>query len=237
MNVLIACEESQAVCKAFRARGHRAFSCDLYECSGGHPEWHINGDALAVIDGNCKFTTQDGKEHEQRGQWDILIAHPPCTYLTVSGNRWFNVERYGEKAEKRIKDREDACQFFMQFVYADCDRIAIENPIGYMNTHYRKADQIIQPFMFGDPVRKGTCLWLKNLPVLEPTNIVEPNIISIGKTTYSGPAYYAVDENGKILAWNDPRTAKARSKTYPGIAEAMADQWTKTYDIQTQLEL
>lgn len=239
MNVLIACEESQAVCKAFRARGHRAFSCDLYECSGGHPEWHINGDALAVIDGNCKFTTQDGKEHEQRGQWDILIAHPPCTYLTVSGNRWFNVERYGDKAEKRIKDREDAFQFFMRFVNADCDRIAIENPIGYVNTHYREADQIIQPYWFGHPYAKSTCLWLKNLPLLTPTEIVAPERIhSKGKTGgYSGTLWYATDENGKIISWNDPRTAKERSKTFSGIAEAMADQWTQQYDIQTQLEL
>lgn len=239
MNVLVACEESQAVCKAFRARGHRAFSCDLEPCSGGHPEWHIQGDCLPIINGNCTFTTVDGTAHEQRGQWDILIAHPPCTYLTVSGNRWFNVERYGDKAKKRIKDREDAFQFFMRFVNADCDRIAIENPIGYVNTHYREADQIIQPYWFGHPYAKSTCLWLKNLPLLTPTEIVVPERIhSKGKTGgYSGTLWHATDENGKVLAWNDPRTAKARSKTYPGIAEAMADQWTKTYDIQTQLEL
>lgn len=237
MNVLIACEESQAVCKAFRARGHRAFSCDLYECSGGHPEWHINGDALAVIDGNCKFKTQDGKEHEQRGQWDILIAHPPCTYLTVSGNRWFNVEKYGNKAEQRIKDREDAAEFFMKFINAKCERIAVENPIGYMNTHYRGADQIIQPWMFGHPVSKATCLWLKNLPPLRATKEVEPGEVDEYGFTIGGALRYATDESGKIISWNDPRTARERSKTFPGIAEAMADQWAKTYDIQTQLEL
>jgi len=107
MNVLIACEESQEVCKAFRARGHRAFSCDIQECSGGHPEWHIQGDVLPLINGDCTFTTMDGKEHKQLGEWNILIAHPPCTYLTVSGNRWFNVERYGNKAIERERERRD----------------------------------------------------------------------------------------------------------------------------------
>ena len=107
MNVLIACEESQTVCKAFRERGHRAFSCDIQECSGGHPEWHIQGDCLPLIDGNCGFKTVDGTEHEQVGKWDILIAHPPCTYLTVSGNAWFNIERYGDKAREREREQKD----------------------------------------------------------------------------------------------------------------------------------
>jgi hypothetical protein len=158
-------------------------------------------------------------------KWELIIAHPPCTYLTVSGNRWFNIERYGEKAVQRIKDREQAVYFFMEFVNADCDKIAIENPIGYMNTHYRKPDQIIQPYFFGDAVRKPTCLWLKGLQPLEKTNVVAPDIIRNNGTTYSGPAYYVRDENGKILSWNDPRTARERSKTYPGIAHAMAQQW------------
>lgn len=232
MNVLVACEESQAVCKAFREKGHRAFSCDIQECSGGHPEWHIQDDVLRILNGykgggyGCSwFTTNDGKNHNTPKRWDLIIAHPPCTYLTVSGNRWFNVERYGDKALKRIMDREAAAMFFMEFVNADCDKIAIENPIGYMSTHYRKADQVIHPYMFGSPIRKATCLWLKGLPRLQPTNIVEPNIIKDENTSYSGPAYYATDENGKILYWNDPRTAKIRSKTYPGIAKAMAEQW------------
>ena len=225
MNVLIACEESQEVCKAFRALGHTAWSCDIQECSGGHPEWHIQGDCLPLINGNCDFVTADGKPHTQVGKWDLLIAHPPCTYLTVSGNRWFDERKYGEKARKRMRDRIEAAEFFMQFVNADCDRIAIENPIGYMNTHYRKPDQVIHPYYFGDPVRKATCLWLKGLPTLCQTKIVKPNIIADKNSSYSGPAYYAKDENGKILAWNDPRTAKARSKTYPGFAQAMADQW------------
>ena len=226
MNVLIACEESQAVCKEFRKLGHRAFSCDIQECSGGHPEWHIQGDALALIDGNCTFTTADGHTHTQSGKWDILVAHPPCTYLTVSGNRWFNTELYGEKAIQRARDRDEAIEFFMRFANADCDRIAIENPIGVMSSVYRKPDCVIHPYYFGDPVRKATCLWLKNLPPLVPTNMVSPDIIKLGNASYSGPAIWAKDENGKIIAWNDPRTKKIRSKTYPGIAKAIAEQWS-----------
>ena len=229
MNVLIACEESQRVCEAFRERGHNAFSCDIVECSGGHPEWHIMGDALEVIEPNSNkytvFFTQDQRFHTIYGTWDLIIAHPPCTYLTVSGNRWFDVNKYGEKAIERARKREEAYQFFMEFVLASCPRVAIENPIGYMNTHYRKPDQIIQPYYFGDPVRKPTCLWLKGLPPLEYTDVVEPKVIKANGTSYSGPAYYVRDDEGKILPWNDPRTAKARSKTYPGIAEAMAEQW------------
>ena len=227
MNILIACEESQEVCKAFRRRGHTAWSCDIEPCSGGHEEWHIQGDVLPYLNGNCDFTTADGTKHHQQGKWDLLVAHPPCTYLTISGNRWFNVERYGDKAIQRMAERERAAEFFMRFVNADCDRIAIENPIGYMNSHYRKPDQTIQPYMFGHPVGKSTCLWLKNLPPLMPTEIVEPERIhSKGRTGgYSGASWYATDENGRILSWNDPRTAKIRSKTYHGIAEAIAEQW------------
>ena len=225
MNVLVACEESQAVCKAFRAAGHRAFSCDIQECSGGHPEWHIMGDALELINGKCAaFRTMDGKMHGLT-QWDLLIAHPPCTYLTVTGNRWFNVDRYGDKARKRIAAREDAATFFMAFVNAPVEKIAVENPIGYMSTHYRKPDCIIQPFEFGHNARKSTCLWLKNLPKLKPTHIVDAGEILPGGYSVGASANAAKDENGKIMRWNDPRTAKARSKTFPGIAAAMAEQW------------
>ena len=222
MNVLVACEESQRVCMAFRERGHNAFSCDIQEPSGGHPEWHILGDALKAIQGG-QIVTMDGKTHVIP-KWDLLIAHPPCTYLTNTGNRWFNVERYGDKAIQRAKDRENAVEFFMQFVNADCDRIAIENPIGHMSTAYRKADQIIQPYQFGYPARKATCLWLKGLPKLRPTEIVE---YKLKTRNYSDglAAAWATNENGKILRWNDPETAKQRSKTVPGIAQAMAEQW------------
>lgn len=225
MRVLVACEESQEVCKAFRARGHEAYSCDLQECSGGHPEWHIKRDCLPLLDGNCAFTTVGGVQVTISGKWDLIIAHPPCTYLTVTGNRWFNVDKYGNKAIQRLKDREDAVKFFMKFINADCPKIAVENPIGYMSTHYRKPDQIIQPYQFGHSARKGTCLWLKGLPKLRPTNIVNPGEIKPGGYSVGASANYARDENGKILAWNDPRTAKMRSKTFPGIAQAMAEQW------------
>lgn len=219
MNVLIACEESQAVCTEFRKRGHRAFSCDLEECSGGFPEWHIQGDCIPLINGNCEFTTADTHTHTQRGQWDILIAHPPCTYLTATGNSWFNVEKYGEKALKRMQDREEARKFFMLFVNAKCERIAIENPIGYMSSYYRRPDQIIQPYWFGDDARKATCLWLKNLPPLKPTNIVPFTVVKTGHGT---------DSPWHAYTWrirDKKERAKARSKTFPGIAQAMADQW------------
>lgn len=229
MKVLVACEESQRVCTAFRELGHEAYSCDIQECSGGHPEWHILGDVLPLINGNCEFITMDGITHRIDSRWDLLIAHPPCTYLTVSGNRWFNIERYGDSARNRIKKREKAFDFFMKFVNADCEQIAIENPIGYINTHYRKPNQIIQPYMFGHKISKATCLWLKGLPLIKPTVMVEPvKVHSKGKSGgYSGASLYATDENGKILSYNDPRTALIRSKTFPGIAKAMAEQWGK----------
>jgi hypothetical protein len=204
MKVLIACEESQEVCKAFRALGHEAYSCDIQDCSGGHPEWHLKQDVIPLLN-------QD---------WDLIIAHPPCTFLTVTGNRWFDVERYGDKAIQRHKDREEAVAFFMQFVNAKCEKIAIENPIGYMSTAYKKPSQIIHPYMFGDPARKATCLWLKGLPKLIPTNMVEPIIIQYqnGKGT-DNPWHM------DTMKLPPKERAKARSKTFPGIAKAMAEQW------------
>ncbi len=211
MRVLVACEESQIVCKAFRARWHEAYSCDIIPCSGGHPEWHILDDALNHLDEN----------------WDLIIAHPPCTYLTIAANKYYDESKYGDKAVKRKQLRKDAIEFFMKFVNAPCDKIAIENPVGVISTVYRKPDQIIQPYQFGHPYSKKTCLWLKNLPKLKPTNIVTPEKIhSAGRTGgYSGNSWYVKDENGKIIPWNDPRTAIARSKTFCGIAEAMVEQW------------
>lgn len=220
MRVLVACEESQSVTIEMRRFGHEAYSCDLIPCSGGHPEWHIRWDALAMINGNCSFLTCDGELHSIEGKWDMLIAHPPCTYLTVTGNRWFNVERYGEKAIRRRKDKEEAVKFFMAFVNADCEKIAIENPIGSMSTDYRKPDQIIHPYMFGDPERKSTCLWLKGLHPLKPTDIVEPRVIKYknGKGTDS-PWHM------ETMKLPPAERAKARSKTFHGIARAMAEQW------------
>lgn len=248
MNVLIACEESQAVCKAFRAKGHNAFSCDILECSGGHPEWHIQGDVLEIINPSYKqvltlddmelwkgivFYTMDGKRHIINDKWHMIIAFPPCTHLAVSGARHFEKKRADGRQREGI-------EFFCQFLTADCDRIAIENPVGiiggdYIPRHFqvlakkyglpRKPTQIIQPYEFGDRARKATCLWLKGLPALTPTNVVDCGEI-VGKGFSVGASLdMARDENGKIISWNDPRTAKIRSKTFPGIAKAMADQW------------
>ena len=220
MKVLVACEESQAVTKEFRRLGHEAYSCDIIECSGGHPEWHIMQDVLPLLNGYCEFNTADGEYHMVFGKWDMIIAFPPCTYLTVTGNRWFNVERYGEKAIQRLKDREDAIKFFMAFANADCDKIAIENPVGIMSSTWRKPNQIINPYEFGDPFEKKTCLWLKGLPELKPTNIVEKPPRKHFDSGKSMPAWYAE-------AWHLPKEerAKLRSKTFPGIAKAMAEQW------------
>lgn len=220
MKILVACEESQRVTIAFRAKGHEAYSCDTESCSGDYPEWHIQQDVLPLLNGNCQFKTMDGEGHIIYGPWDMILAFPPCTYLTVTGNRWFNVEKYGEKALQRIQLREEAKEFFMKFVNANCDKIAIENPIGVMSTNYRKPDQIIQPYYFGHPERKSTCLWLKNLPKLNPTEIVEPNIIKYknGKGT---------DSPWHMNTINLPKEERARerSKTFLGVANAMADQW------------
>lgn len=218
MNVLVACEESQAVCKAFRERGHRAFSCDIQSCSGGHPEWHIQGDVLPLLNGSCEFVTMDGKSHTISDRWDLIIAHPPCTDLAVSGARHFAQKQKDGRQQKSIV-------FFMQMALANCDKIAVENPVCIMSTCWRKPDQIIQPWQFGEHARKTTCLWLKGLPPLLPTEIVDEGEIVKGGFSVGASLNYAKDENGKILSWNDPRTAKARSKTFPGIAKAMAEQW------------
>ena len=219
MNILVACEESQAVTKEYRAHGHEAYSCDIIECSGGHPEWHIQGDVLPLLNGNCRFKTSDGTQHEIAGKWDMIIAFPPCTYLTVTGNRWFNMDRYGEKAIQRQKDREAAVKFFMAFANADCDCIAIENPVGVMSSRFIKPDQIIHPYMFGDPERKGTCLWLKGLPQLKPTNRVDYQVYTY-KNGNTDPAWHMATKN-----LPPTERAKERSKTFLGIAKAMAEQW------------
>lgn len=206
MKVLVACEESQAVCKEFRKLGHEAYSCDIVPCSGGHPEWHLQQDVLPLL----------------KEKWDMIIAFPPCTYLTVTGNRWFNIDRYGEKAIQRHKDRKDAIDFFMAFASADCEKIAIENPVGIMSSEWRKPNQIINPWQFGDAFEKKTCLWLKGIPELKPTNIVEIPPRKKFDSGKSMPSWYAE-------AWHLPKEerAKLRSKTFPGIAKAMAEQWGK----------
>lgn len=214
MNVLVACEESQEVCKAFRAKGHNAFSCDIQTCSGGRPEWHILGDVLPLLNGNCEFITEDGKRHYNPLKWDLIIAHPPCTDLAVSGARHFAKKRADGRQQKSI-------DFFLQFVKADCPRIAIENPVCIMSTVWKKPTQIIQPYYFGEPHKKTTCLWLKGLPLLKPTKIVEPTL-----KTY-------ICKDGKKVTFDEMfcktekgiSRGKARSKTFPGVAKAMAEQW------------
>lgn len=220
MNILVACEESQRVTTEFRRLGHNAFSCDIIDQSGGHPEWHIMQDVIPLLNGDCVFETTDGAEHEIVGAWDMIIAFPPCTYLTVTGNRWFNVERYGDKARKRIKDREQAIKFFLTFANADCEKIVIENPVGVMSSVWQKPTQIIQPYQFGEPVEKKTCLWLKGVKKLKSTEEVEPPPRVKFDSGKSMPKWYAD-------AWKLPPSerAKFRSKTFPGIAKAMAEQW------------
>lgn len=217
--ILIACEESQRVCAAFRERGFNAFSCDLYECSGGHPEWHIRGDALAVINAPVYFTTQDGKTHHVR-EWGLILAHPPCTYLTNTGNRWFDVSRYGNSAIERFKLRAEAAQFFMQFVNCNAKRVAIENPIGYMSTYYRKPTQIIHPYMFGDPERKATCLWIRGLPNIVPTDVVKPNVICYKNGSGTDSPWHM-----ETMKMPPAERSRARSMTFPGMAKAIAQQW------------
>ena len=209
MNVLVACEESQVVCKAFRELGHKAYSCDIQECSGGYPEWHIYQDVLPLLNGNCKFKTMDNTEHEINGKWDLIIAHPPCTHLAVSGARWF------KEGVKPMYLQEEAIDFFMKFVNADCDKIAIENPICIMSTKYRKPDQIINPYQFGHLEQKKTSLWLKGLPKLKETNNVYEEMMKL-----------PIKQRARIW-WLGSNKSKERSKTYEGIAKAMASQWGK----------
>lgn len=223
MKVLVACEESQEVCKAFRKLGHEAYSCDIQPCSGGYPEWHILGDALEAIRGG-QITTMDGTTHNV-GRWDLLIAHPPCTYLSNVATRHFSLRCTSpEKVVVRWEERAKAAVFFMQFMLADIPMIAIENPIGFMSKAYRKADQIINPYQFANGtddkeqyVTKATCLWLKNLEPLKTNGLPKPD----NKTLYG------VFPSGKAKTWEDQytRSGKTRSKTFLGIAKAMAEQW------------
>lgn len=197
MKILVACEESQAVTLELRKLGHEAYSCDIEPCSGGHPEWHLQQDVLPLL----------------KEKWDMIIAFPPCTHLAVSGAAWFEQKRKDGRQQQGI-------DFFMELTKADCPKIAIENPVGIMSSHYRKPDQIIQPYEYGEPFEKRTCLWLKGLPKLIPTDIVTPEKrkeFASGKTM---PAWYA-----DLWHLSGPERAKARSKTFPGIAKAMALQW------------
>ncbi len=235
LNVLIACEESQTVCKEFRRLGHNAFSCDLLECSGGHPEWHFNQDVLTLIK-NRRGKLQTGNMYKlpKGEEWDLMIAHPPCTFLAVSGARWYyhpedkdlpvEQRRPHPKFPNRAKDREDGVRFFLSLAKATIKHIAIENPVGIMSNRFRKPDQIIQPYFFGDSASKSTCLWLKNLPTLKKTNVVDPGeriVLSSGKSL---PKWYS---DALIKAKTPEERRTLRSKTFPGFAKAMAEQWSE----------
>ena len=219
MNILVACEESQAVTKELRRLGHEAYSCDIIPCSGGHPDWHIMQDVIPLLNGNCSFKTMDGSEQVIDGRWDMIIAHPPCTRLCNSGQRWLYWGSDEYRAQKR-KDQEEAVEFFMFFTNAQCDRIAIENPSGIMSTRYRKPDCTYNPYDFvGETECKKTCLWLKGLEPLKPTR--ETPLPKEERTQGIWKAHFG----GKKLAWNDPETARLRSQTPLGVAKAMAEQW------------
>lgn len=229
MNILVACEESQRVCTAFRERGHNAFSCDILPCSGDHPEWHIMEDVLPLLNGDCTFRTQDGLLHAIWKEWDLIIAHPPCTYLTLSGNRWLNVERYGEYAVKRLEARAEAVEFFLKIASAKCGKIAIENPIGHMSTAWRKPDQIIQPWQFAicddDKTEKTTCLWLKGLEPLKASVLEKPEIPYFEWTDKKGRKKRQTMWYYKTRCLEPGKRATAASKTFLGIARAMAEAW------------
>ena len=235
MKVLVACEESQAVTIELRKRGHEAYSCDLIPCSGGHPEWHTQGDVLPLLNrssegnGEHYFCTMDGVTHRV-DKWDMIIAFPPCTHLAVSGARHFEQKRTDGRQREGI-------EFFCQFLVADCDRIAIENPVGIIGGDYiskwfpdmaekyglpQKPDQIIQPYEFGHPNKKATCLWLKGLPRLQPTDVIRPEPDFVYPNGKKYPNWMM--ETLKKCKTPEERSA-ARSKTFPGIAKAMAQQW------------
>lgn len=217
MNVLVACEESQAVAIAFRAAGHAAFSCDLIECSGGHPEWHIKGDALSLLDGYCTFRTQDNVKHSIDGRWDMIIAFPPCTYLSNAGA----CRLYPKKGQidlTRYMKGLEAKAFFLRFLNADCPRIAVENPVSSKVYKMPECSQEVQPYMFGHPYTKKTRLWLRGLPPLLPTDLVEP----VAPYVPSGTGRKIRSKYGAAVRGDDSRN---RSKTFPGLAAAMAAQW------------
>lgn len=242
LNVLIACEESQACCRAFRALGHNAYSCDLFDCSGTifgtniaepHPEWHFNHDITTVLN-KTDLTLQNGEKAEIKGDWDLMIAHPPCTFLAVSGAKWMyhpadkslpvEQRRPHPSFPTRRQDQEDGANFFLFLAKAEVKRIAIENPVGIMSSRWRKPDQNIQPYMFGDPYSKNTCLWIKNLRPLHPSKGTDDH----GERIYFGsgksqPKWYS---DGLTKTKTKEDRQKWRSKTFPNIARAIAEQWT-----------
>lgn len=216
--LLVACEESQRVTTAFRARGWEAFSCDIQEPSGGHPEWHIMGDCLPLLNGGCTFCTMDGAEHRIDGRWDMIIGHPPCTYLTNASAVRMRVN--GEIVAERYAKAMEAKDFFMKILEAECDRIAVENPTPLKLVGLPPYTQAIQPWQFGHPYTKRTCLWLKGLPNLAPTDI-----ITEGVTPWVNGGCKDAHGNYRRFQGRKERDPKNRAKTFEGIADAMAEQW------------
>lgn len=217
--ILIACEESQRVCAAFRRRGFKAFSCDIIDPSGGHPEWHIKGDVLPLLGGRCAFETMDGTRHEVAGRWDLIISFPPCTYMSNAGAcRMF--PKKGQIDPERFEKAMEAKAFFMAFYNADCERVAIENPVPLSVVNLPEKTQAIQPYEFGHPFTKKTYLWLRGLPKLSPTNIVEP----VGPYVCGNAEIWKKQARNGVV-YGKEKSAKHRSKTFEGIAEAMAEQW------------
>ena len=220
MKVLVACEESQRVCIAFRERGHEAYSCDLQECSGGHPEWHIMCDALKILRGGCEFVTMDGTRHSIDGRWDLIIAHPPCTYLTNASAVRMRVK--GQIQKERYEKAMEAKEFFMAFLNADCERICVENPVPLKLVDLPPYSQIIEPWQFGEPWSKRTCLWLKGLPYLMPTEIVGE-----GVQPWVNGGCKDAHGNYRRFQGRKERDPKNRAKTFWGFARAFAEQWGK----------
>lgn len=215
MKILVSCEESQAVCIELRKLGHNAFSCDIEPCSGGHPEWHIQKDVIPLLNGNCEFNTVDGEYHKIDGRWDMIVAFPPCTYLSNAGAR--HLYKGGKLNQERYQKGLKAKKFFMSFLDADCPHIAVENPVSSRIYQMPPHTQEIHPWQFGHPVQKKTRLWLKGLPILMATDIVVPE-----KTLC--PSYtskFKGTEKNKGTA----SSSKLRAKTFPGVARAMAEQW------------
>ena len=223
MKVLIACEESQATCKEFRKLGHEAYSCDILDQSGGHPEWHIKGDCLIEA---------------YSGKYDLMVAHPPCTYLALSGNRWLYNED-GSKNKERWEKQKQALDFVSKLLNAPIKHIALENPISLISSNIRKPDQIVQPYMFGDKAQKSTCLWLKNLPLLQPTNIVDKGEFfewidgKTGKKKKQPQWYY----DAMRFTTTPEERRSLRSKTFQGMAQAFAEQWGDLSNYYTQKSL
>ena len=216
MKILVACEESQAVCIELRKLGHEAYSADIQECSGGHNEWHILGDVIPLINGDCKFTTMDGVEHEIVGQWDGLIAFPPCTFMTNAGAVRMRVN--GEIVKERYEEAMKAKAFFMLFFNAKCDRILIENPTPMKIIGLPQYTQAIQPYEHGHPYSKRTCVWLKGLPKIVPTKIMEKH------EPYVNGGCKDAHGNYRMFLVIKERDPKTRSKTFPGIAKAISEQ-------------